>query len=113
MVARKLNTQSEQKKTAGDLRHDLSNSASQLFSFVERVERLTEEIDGLGDDRKEVYGEAKATGYDTATLRKVIQRRKHPAADIDEADSLLELYEETIRKAEKARLAQSEQEAGA
>lgn len=106
-MVRRLNTQSEQTKTEGDLRHDLSNSAGSLVSFVERIERVTEEIEGLTSDRKEVYGEAKATGFDAATLRKVIARRKKNAGDVEEADSLLELYEDTIRKAEKAQTEKS------
>lgn len=95
-----------------DLRHDLSNSSSMLFSFVERVERLNEELEGLGADRKEVFSEAKANGFDTAILRKVIQRRKKNSADVLEADELLDLYESTIRKAEAAQVEKSLGEAG-
>jgi uncharacterized protein (UPF0335 family) len=101
-MVRRLNTQSEQTKTQGDLTHDISNSAGALLSYVERIERLTEEVEGLTDDRKEVYGEAKATGFDSATLRKVIARRKRDAGEVEESDALMELYEETLKKAEKA-----------
>lgn len=86
---------------------DLSNSEGMLFSFVERVERLTEEVEGLTADRKEVYDEAKATGFDSGVMRKVIQRRKMDPAARQEADALLELYEETVRKAEKDQTAKS------
>lgn len=108
MVARKA----AEPKPDGDLRHNLSNSATALLSFVERYERLTEEIDGLGDDRKEVMGEAKATGFDSKTLRKVIARRKMDPSARTEGDALLELYEETVRTAEKDQLADSEAKAG-
>lgn len=64
-----------------------------LKSFVERVERLNEEIKGLQDDRKEVLAEAKATGFDVKTIRKVIQRRKMDANERAEADALLDMYE--------------------
>lgn len=117
MVARRPKTDSTpptadaEKPTSGDLRHNLSNSAAMLLSYVERVERLTEEAEGIADDRKEVFGEAKATGFDSAILRKVIARRKMDPEARNEADALLELYEETVRKAEKAQLAKSEESA--
>lgn len=96
----KLNTESEQnKRTVGDMRSH--NVRQQMLSYVERYERLQEEKDALADDQKEVMSEAKGVGFDTAILRKVIQRRKVGAADLMEADSLLELYEETIRLALK------------
>lgn len=112
MVARRPKSDAAapaEKPTSGDLLHDLSNSAGELLSYVERVERLSEEIEGLGDDRKEVFGEAKATGFDSAILRKVIARRKMDPGSREEADALLELYEETVRKAEKAQLKASEE----
>lgn len=118
MVARrKTNEKSDltpaaEKPTSGDLRHDLSNSAAALLSYVERVERLTEEAEGIADDRKEVFGEAKATGFDSAILRQVIRRRKMDPGTREETDALLELYEETVRKAEKAQLTKSEEQAG-
>lgn len=92
----------------GNLSHEPSNAprsgfaADQLLSFVERYERLQEERDGLGDDQKEVMAEAKGTGFDTKILRQVIRRRKMNSADRMEQDSVLELYEEGIRTAEKA-----------
>ena len=85
-----------------------SGADRELLSYVERIERLTEEISGLTDDRKEVFGEVKARGFDTKILRQVIQRRKPDAADRAEHDSLLDLYEEAVCRAEKKALEQSE-----
>lgn len=95
----KLNTENEQQKTSGDLRNH--NVKAMLYGFVERVERLTEEINGLTDDRKEVFSEAKGCGFDTKILREVIRRRKLDTADRVEHDSLLETYEDAIRQAER------------
>lgn len=106
----KLKTQSSEPKTAADLGQG-GGARDQLYSFVQRAERLNEEIDGLSKDRKEVFAEAKDQGFDTAVIRKVIQRRKHNSADIAEADAILDLYETTIAAAEKAELAQSEEDA--
>lgn len=75
-----------------------------LLSFVERIERLTEEIDALGDDRKEVFSEAKGTGFDSKTLRKVIARRKMHNDDRMEMDALQQMYEDAIKEAEQRKL---------
>lgn len=101
----KLNTESEQQKTSGDLRNH--NIKGMLLSLVERVERLTEEIDGLSDDRKEVFAEAKGVGFDTKIMRELIRRRKADPSDIAEHDSILETYEDAVRQAEKEQTARS------
>lgn len=67
-----------------------------LRLLVERVERINEDIKGLQDDRKDVFSEAKAVGYDMATFRKVIARRGMDPADRHEADMLLETYEAAL-----------------
>jgi len=64
----------------------------QLISIIERVERLEEEKKGISDDIKEVYAEAKANGYDTKVLRKVVQIRKQDAAERQEHEAILDLY---------------------
>lgn len=64
----------------------------QLRSIVERVERLEEEKKTIADDIKEVYGEAKANGFDTKTLRAVVRLRKQEAAERQEQEALLDLY---------------------
>ena len=48
----------------------------QLRSLVERIERLEEEKRALAGDIREVYGEAKANGFDTKILRKVLTIRR-------------------------------------
>ena len=64
----------------------------QLRSIVERVERLEEEKKTIADDIKEVYGEAKANGFDTKTLRTVVRLRKQEMAERQEQEALLDLY---------------------
>lgn len=74
----------------------------QLLAYVERFERLAEEKAALGDDMKEVMGEAKGQGFDTKILRQVIARRKMDNATRAEVDAMLDLYESGIKAAEKA-----------
>ena len=67
-------------------------SAEQLRLLIERIERLEEEKKGIGDDIKDVYAEAKSTGFDTKTMRAIIRLRKMEKHARDEMDALLEAY---------------------
>ncbi len=69
------------------------NAGARLKSFVERVIRLEEERKELGEDVKEVYSEAKAIGFDTKILRKVVKRAQMDTEKRREEDELLEMYE--------------------
>lgn len=64
----------------------------QLRSVVERIERLEEEKAAIAGDIKEIYAEAKANGFDTKILRKVIRLRKVDRAEREEEEALLDLY---------------------
>tara|TARA_Y100001935_G_scaffold221379_1_gene195584 strand:- start:2008 stop:2286 length:279 start_codon:yes stop_codon:yes gene_type:complete len=63
-----------------------------LRSFIERIERLEEEKTALMADIREVYSEAKGTGFDVKTMRKVISLRKMEESDRQEAEFLLDTY---------------------
>jgi uncharacterized protein (UPF0335 family) len=71
-------------------------AAEQLRLFIERIERLEEEKKGIADDVKDVYAEAKANGYDTKTMRKIVGLRKMEKHARDEADALLETYRNAL-----------------
>lgn len=73
------------------------NAQKMLRSFAERVERLDEERRAMVSDIKEVFDEAKANGFDAKILRKVLARRRRDQNDLQEEDSLIELYEDTLR----------------
>lgn len=64
----------------------------QLRSFIERVERLEEEKKTIADDIKDVYGEAKSTGFDTKILKKVIQLRRQDKDERMEQEAILDTY---------------------
>lgn len=64
----------------------------QLRSIVERIERLEEEKTTIAGDIKEVYAEAKANGFDTKILRKVIRLRKIDRSEREEEEALIDLY---------------------
>lgn len=71
-------------------------TAARLKSFVERVERLEEEKAVLAEDIKEVFAEARASGFDVKTLRKVISLRKMDEQKRREEEELLELYKTAV-----------------
>ena len=71
---------------------DTSVARDQLRTIVERIERLEEEKKAIADDIKDVYAEAKANGFDTKTLRKVVSLRKVEAAERQEQEAMLDLY---------------------
>ena len=71
-------------------------TADELRQFVERIERLDAEKRDLADQQKEVMAEAKARGYDTKVLRKVIALRKREPDDIAEEEAVLEMYKEAL-----------------
>lgn len=71
-------------------------TAGELRQFVERYERLEAEKKDIAEQQKEVMAEAKARGYDTAVLRKIIALRKRDADDIAEEEAVLEMYKEAL-----------------
>jgi uncharacterized protein (UPF0335 family) len=71
-------------------------AGERLKSFIERIERLEEEKQALAGDIKEVYAEAKGTGFDTKIMRQIIRIRKRDRDEIDEEETLLDLYKRAL-----------------
>lgn len=67
-------------------------AAGQLRAFIERIQRLEDEKKTIADDIKDVYGEAKATGFDTKIMKKVISIMKQDKDERMEQDSILDTY---------------------
>jgi uncharacterized protein (UPF0335 family) len=63
-----------------------------LRSFIERIERLEEEKRAIADDIKDVYGEAKSTGFDPKIMRKIVSLRRQDKHKRAEEEEILELY---------------------
>lgn len=72
------------------------SSAARLKSFVERVERLNEEKAATNNDIKEVYAEAKGTGFDVPALKIIIRKRAMNQADRAEQEEIVDLYMRTL-----------------
>jgi uncharacterized protein (UPF0335 family) len=88
MISMALDATSDEKPTnvAGD----------RLRSIVDRIERLEEERKALGSDIKDIYGEAKSAGFDVKVLRQLIRIRKQEPAEIEEQETLLDVYRRAI-----------------
>jgi uncharacterized protein (UPF0335 family) len=71
-------------------------AADRLRSFLERIERLEEEKAGLTADIREIYAEAKGSGFDTKVMRQIVRLRKMDSADRQEQEALLEVYRRAI-----------------
>ena len=71
-------------------------AADQLRSFITRIERLEEEKSALAADIREVYAEAKGTGFDAKVMRQVIRLRKLDGPTLQEQEALLDLYKSAL-----------------
>ena len=71
-------------------------AVDRLRSLIERIERLEEERKALGNDIKDIFGEAKSAGFDVKVLRTIIRLRKQEAAEIEEHETLLDVYRRAL-----------------
>jgi len=71
-------------------------AGDRLRSLIERIERLEEEKETISVDVREVYAEAKATGFDPKVMRQIVRLRKMESDDRKEQEALLEIYKEAL-----------------
>lgn len=69
-----------------------SIEAGHLMAFIERIERLEEDKKTVSDEIKDVYAEAKGTGYDVKIIRKIVSIRKQDQDKRREEEEILDLY---------------------
>ena len=74
-----------------------------ICSFIERVERIDEEIKALNEGKKEVFAEAKGEGFNVKVLREILRLRKQDKDERDEQESLLDLYLRAMESAGSSR----------
>ena len=67
-------------------------SAEHLKQFIERIERLIEEKKNITEDIKEVFAEAKGSGFDAPTMKEIIKMRAKDKAELEEEEYLLDTY---------------------
>lgn len=68
----------------------------QLAQFISRIERLENEKSDLAEDIKEIYDEAKGTGFDVKIMRQIIRIKKQDKAKLAEQEAILDLYRQAL-----------------
>jgi len=67
-------------------------SSERLLSFLLRIEKLEESKAAVLEDIKDVYSEAKSTGFDAKIIRQIVRLRKMEVEKRREQEELLDLY---------------------
>ena len=70
--------------------------ADQLTQYVERIERLEEEKRAMMADIRDVYAEAKTTGFDPKIMRQLVKMRAMDRELLQEQDELLQTYRAAV-----------------
>lgn len=76
--------------------HNSGVAADELRQIVERIERVSEEIEGLQGDRKDIYSEAKGRGFDAKAIRRLVRERKRDHAERQEENAILQTYAQAL-----------------
>ena len=71
-------------------------AAEELKQFIERIERLDEELDGINGDKKDVFAELKGRGFDTKAVKSILRIRRMDHAQRQEEEAILELYMQAL-----------------
>jgi uncharacterized protein (UPF0335 family) len=95
VVEKAVETRARQSKT-DDAPGTGGIAADRLRSLIERIERLEEERKALGSDIKDIYAEAKSAGFDVKVLRQLISIRRKEPAEVEEQESLLDIYRRAL-----------------
>lgn len=70
--------------------------ADQLRQYIERIERLEEEKRALMADIRDIYAEAKATGFEPKVMRQIVKIRAMDRDLLAEQDMLLSTYRDAL-----------------
>lgn len=70
--------------------------SERLISFIERIERLTEEKKSIQADIKSVFDEAKGTGYDVKAMKVVLKLRAMDPSEREEYEFLADTYKKAV-----------------
>jgi len=71
-------------------------AADELRQFIEQFEHLEAEKKDIAEQQKEVMSEAKARGYDTKVMKKIIAMRKRDKNDLAEEEAILDIYKAAL-----------------
>lgn len=76
--------------------HNSNVAPDRLRSLIERIERLESEKKALASDIKDIYTEAKSSGYDTGVMRALVRLRAKDPGKLSEFEQMLEFYRSVL-----------------
>ena len=79
-----------------ELTPSANTSVNQLSQYIERIERLEEEKRALMADIRDIYSEARATGFEPKIMRQIIKMRGLDKEVLAEQDILLSSYRAAV-----------------
>ncbi|MDR1026889.1 MAG: DUF2312 domain-containing protein [Rickettsiales bacterium] len=68
----------------------------QLMTLIERIEKVAEEAAAVAADLKEIYAEAKSSGFDPKYIRQMVRLRKMDPDELSETDELTKIYRSAL-----------------
>jgi uncharacterized protein (UPF0335 family) len=71
-------------------------AAGQLRAFIDRIEKVNDDMKELQDDRKDIMAEAKGSGFDTKAIREILRLRKQEASAREEHEAIVDLYKSAL-----------------
>lgn len=71
-------------------------AAGELLQFVEQLEGCNAEKKDISEREKEIKAEAKARGYDTKVLVKVVKLRQRNRDDVAEEEAIMDMYKAAL-----------------
>ena len=73
-----------------------NSSDDRLRLLIERIENLTEARSNISGDIRDVFGEAKAVGYDPKIMRVIVRLRKMNQDDRRELEAITDTYKAAL-----------------
>lgn len=67
-------------------------TAQQLESFIRQIEDAEAEIAQATDNRKQLFAEVKACGFDVPTIKLILKERRKDSGDVATAVAIYETY---------------------
>lgn len=71
-------------------------TADELRQFIEQFESLEAEKKDIAEQQKDIMSEAKARGYDTKVMKKIVALRKRDKDDVAEEEAILDIYKSAL-----------------
>ena len=73
-----------------------NNREAEPKALIERVERLEDDKKAISEDIRNVYAEAKITGFDVKAMRRVVAERRLDLEERRERRAIFDLYADKV-----------------